>query len=171
MQILKALFWAPGFPYKNKFYINYFPDCVIARGQRSSLQKHCETVRSAELGNDPIFLFMGGLSPINEWSLSIPWEGRRIWQGVQVVGDPPDHMVFGGNRLVVANRTKMGDYRNWLQIRGILSILQGLEGGGGKDQVNFMAKKQNPPIPSPLPPSPQAIDSHRSLFKKNSPWM
>ena len=150
MQILKALFWAPGFPYKNKFYMNYFPDCVIARGQRSSLQKHYQTARSAELGNDPIFLFMGGHSPINEWSLSIPWEGRRIWQGVQVVGDPPDHMVFGGNRLVVANRTKMGDYRNWLQIRGILSILKGLE-GGGKNQVNFMAKKQNPPIPSPLP--------------------
>ena len=111
--------------------MNYFPDCVIAGGQRSSLQKHCETVRSAELGNDPIFLFMGGHSPINEWSLSIPWEGRRIWQGVQVVGDPPENHVIGGNRLVVANRTKMGDYRNWLQIKGILSILKGLEGGGG----------------------------------------
>lgn len=88
--------------------MNYFPDCVIAGGQRSSLQKHCETVRSAELGNDPIFLFMGGHSPINEWSLSIPWEGRRIWQGVQVVGDPPITWFSGGTGYSSQTEQKWG---------------------------------------------------------------
>lgn len=111
--------------------MNYFPDCVIAGGQRSSLQKHCQTARSAELGNDPIFLFMGGHSPINEWSLSIPWEGRRIWQGVQVVGDPPENHVIEGNRLVVAKQNKNGGLRKLTANQGDPEYTKGPGRGRG----------------------------------------